>query len=241
MDLPDSNQVSRAWFYSGTHRETTHCRVRDCHPLRFRFPSDSASKLFCNSTMMAPRPRKAEALQFRLSSFSLAATGEVAVAFLSCGYLDVSVDRVGLVHLWIGCTIIRESRDQRLLDGFPELFAAFHALHRLLAPRHPPHALSSLTTMIIGSCRARSRHETPPRHARQNILLPWPDSPFRGPLRPCNSPCSKSFYSDTLDTIPCKVHIVLARNACIAHREKMPLLPLPNCQRTKPQKTQPLG
>src|SRR5579872_329327 len=47
--------------------------------------------------------------------------------------------------------IIRESRDQRLFDGFPELIAAFHALHRLLTPRHPPHALSSLTTLILAS------------------------------------------------------------------------------------------
>ncbi len=29
--------------------------------------------------------------------------------------------------------------------GFPELFAAYHALHRLLVPRHPPYTLSSLT------------------------------------------------------------------------------------------------
>ena len=151
MGLPDSNQVPRDWFYSGTHQETVHCRVRDCHPLRSRFPSSSAGKSFCNSVLMAPRPRRAEAPRFRLSSFSLAATGEVEFSFLSCGYLDVSVHRVGLVHLWIGCTIIRESRDQRLFDGFPELFAAFHALHRLLTPRHPPHALSSLTTMILVS------------------------------------------------------------------------------------------
>ena len=151
MDLPDSNQVPRDWFYSGTHQESIRFCIRDCHPLRFRFPSDSADKPFCNSVLMAPRPRRAEAPRFRLSSFSLAATGEVEFSFLSCGYLDVSVHRVGLVHLWIGCTIIRESRDQRLFDGFPGLFAAFHALHRLLTPRHPPHALSSLTTMILVS------------------------------------------------------------------------------------------
>jgi hypothetical protein len=43
---------------------------------------------------------------------------------------------------------IRTSPDQRLLSGFPELIAASHVLHRLLAPRHPPCALSSLTTTI---------------------------------------------------------------------------------------------
>ncbi len=49
-----------------------------------------------------------------------------------------------LTNLWIQFVIIRESRDQRLFDSFPRLIAVFHALHRLLTPRHPPHALSSL-------------------------------------------------------------------------------------------------
>ena len=29
--------------------------------------------------------------------------------------------------------------------GYPRLIAAYHALHRLLVPRHPPPTLSSLT------------------------------------------------------------------------------------------------
>jgi hypothetical protein len=41
---------------------------------------------------------------------------------------------------------IRRSPDQSLVDGSPRLFAATHVLHRLSAPRHPPHALSSLVT-----------------------------------------------------------------------------------------------
>ncbi len=44
-----------------------------------------------------------------------------------------------------GCPI-RRSPVQSPLSGSPELFAASHVLHRLLAPRHPPYALSSLTT-----------------------------------------------------------------------------------------------
>ena len=34
--------------------------------------------------------------------------------------------------------------------GSPRLIAASHALHRFLAPRHPPSALSSLTTVLRG-------------------------------------------------------------------------------------------
>ena len=52
------------------------------------------------------------------------------------------------VHLCIQRKSIRESRDQRSFVNSPELFADFHALHRLLTPRHPPCALSSLTTNI---------------------------------------------------------------------------------------------
>jgi hypothetical protein len=40
--------------------------------------------------------------------------------------------------------------------GFPRLIAACHALHRFLAPRHPPSALSSLTTDISRTIRRRS-------------------------------------------------------------------------------------
>ncbi len=47
--------------------------------------------------------------------------------------------------------LAQESRDQCLFDSFPGLIAAFHAFHRLLVPRHPPHALRSLTTKIFDS------------------------------------------------------------------------------------------
>ncbi len=41
---------------------------------------------------------------------------------------------------------IRKSPGQSLLGGSPELIAAFHVLHRLLTPGHPPCALVRLTT-----------------------------------------------------------------------------------------------
>jgi hypothetical protein len=40
--------------------------------------------------------------------------------------------------------LIRRSRDQRSVSTSPGLIAAAHVLHRLLAPRHPPCALSLL-------------------------------------------------------------------------------------------------
>ncbi len=69
------------------------------------------------------------------------------------------------MHLWIECMVIRESRPQRLFDSFAGLIAVFRALPRLLAPRHPPHALSSLAALIpssaltIQGCRSRHRFQ----------------------------------------------------------------------------------
>ena len=37
----------------------------------------------------------------------------------------------------------------RPICGSPQLIAAYHALHRLLTPRHPPCALSSLTEHLV--------------------------------------------------------------------------------------------
>ena len=44
---------------------------------------------------------------------------------------------------------IRKSPGQSLFSSSPKLIAACHVLHRLLTPRHPPFALSSLTTAKI--------------------------------------------------------------------------------------------
>jgi hypothetical protein len=57
-----------------------------------------------------------------------------------------------------GCPI-RKSRDLSLFGGSPGLIAAFHVLHRLLAPRHPPCTLGSLT---LESPSVGARHLHPP-------------------------------------------------------------------------------
>ena len=51
----------------------------------------------------------------------------------------------------------------------PRLFAVSHVLHRLLSPRHPPYALSSLTVKL-------TRNELPPRSRGSG---PAPDSATR--------------------------------------------------------------
>ena len=142
----DSVEIPRGSTYSGTFREATKCRLRDCHPLWFNFPEDSANALFGNSHVKGPTTPQRKTFAVWAISRSLATTEEIDFSFFSCGYLDVSVHRVRCIHLWIQCMPVRESRDQHSFDNSPELFAVFHALRSLLTPRHPPCALSSLAT-----------------------------------------------------------------------------------------------
>ena len=87
-------------------------------------------------------------------AISLAATLAIDVSFSSSGYLDVSVHRVPFHTLWIGVWILEgfssgfpHSDISGSMDicSSPKLFAAYHVFHRLLVPRHPPCALSSIT------------------------------------------------------------------------------------------------
>src|ERR1700722_20251672 len=79
------------------------------------------------------------------------------------------------MHLWIQCMPIRESRSQRSFDSFTGLIAVFHALHRLLAPRHPPHALSSLAALILSSARLKTlrTRAQPPQSLRSGLARNW--------------------------------------------------------------------
>ncbi len=78
---------------------------------------------------------------------SLATTQGIIIIFFSSAYLDVSVRQVGFLlpgytdFIGIGCPI-RKSSDIMLVCSSPKLIAAYHVLHRLSDPRHPPYALN---------------------------------------------------------------------------------------------------
>ena len=106
---------------------------------------------------MRSEPRCARTPVWPLS-ISLAATLEIdKFSFSSSPYLDVSVQAVPLHTLWIGvwmhevCSCgfphsdICGSVD---ICSSPQLFAAYHVFLRLLVPRHPPCALSCLTSYL---------------------------------------------------------------------------------------------
>jgi hypothetical protein len=72
--------------------------------------------------------------------------------------------------------------------GSPKLFAAYHALHRLLAPRHSPYALSSLT---IRTLDADARRLRAPGSGLQPSLAAAPKPDVRDPRAsaPRNAHC----------------------------------------------------
>ena len=146
-----SHRVSRAPWYSGS------CQVSS----DFGYGALTLSgRLFqsrspvITESLMQSEPRDARITVWALS-ISLAATLEIdKFSFSSSGYLDVSVPRVPHVQLCIHCTLTEVSSAgfphsdiSGSLDmcSSPKLFAAYHVFHRLLVPRHPPCALTTLT------------------------------------------------------------------------------------------------
>ena len=103
-----------------------------------------------------PNPRM-HAPWFGLFRFRSPLLSESHVVFSSSGYLDVSVHRVPFLTLWIGVRMLEvcssrfphsEISGSMGICPSPKLFAAYHVLHRLLVPRHPPYALISITKRV---------------------------------------------------------------------------------------------
>ena len=108
--------------------------IRGCHPLRPAFPDGSGCPLDVTGLIRFRSPLLTES---RLMSFPPATEMFQFAGFASCPY-EFSAGYPllgGLPHSETpGSTIARIS---------PGIFAACHVLLRLLAPRHPPNALTS--------------------------------------------------------------------------------------------------
>ena len=143
-----SHKVSRVSWYSG-YRHVHHRFAYGAFTLSRRsFQYLSATTL---ESFIRSEPRNARTPVWALS-ISLAATLEITIVFFSSGYLDVSVHRVPFHTLWIGVWILEvcssgfpHSDISGSMDicSSPKLFAAYHVLHRLSVPRHPPCALNA--------------------------------------------------------------------------------------------------
>jgi hypothetical protein len=157
MVLVDSRGISRVPRYSGTRHESADCRLRGSHPLWPIVPDRSTNPLIGNSLVLHPdgpynptvqarwfgllrvrSPLLAESLLFS----SPPGTEMVHFPGLSSppygfGWRYSGISLSGLPH--------SDILGSKPVCGSPKLFAAYHVLHRLLAPRHSPYALSSLT------------------------------------------------------------------------------------------------
>ena len=149
-----SVKVPRVSTYSG-YRHVNSPFAYGAFTLSGRLSQNRSARLI--ESLVRSEPHGARAMVWALSR-SLAATYEIDVSFSSSGYLDVSVHRVPPAYLWIQYAVtevlsagfphsdISGSMD---ICSSPKLFAAYHVFHRLLVPRHPPCALSSLTNFYI--------------------------------------------------------------------------------------------
>ena len=147
-----SIKVSRVSMYSG-YRSVSFSFAYGAFTLSGRLSQNLSARI--NESIMRSEPHGARTMVWPLS-ISLAATLEIDKFSFSCSpYLDVSVHRVPFHTLWIGVWMtgvhpagFPHSDISGSLDicSSPQLFAAYHVFLRLLVPRHPPCALSCLTS-----------------------------------------------------------------------------------------------
>ena len=149
-----SIKVSRVSMYSGS-RLVSSSFAYGAFTLSGWLSQNHSARI--TESIMRSEPRYARTPVWPLSC-SLAATYEIDVSFSSLPYLDVSVQAVPLLTLWIGVRIHTvcvcgfphsDICGSRVICTSPQLFAAYHVFLRLLVPRHPPCALFRLTSFDV--------------------------------------------------------------------------------------------
>jgi hypothetical protein len=142
--------------------------LRGFHTLWLRFPADSRIVRIGNSTHAVLQPPNASTWVWAVP-ISLAATFGISVIYFPPGTEMVHFPGLAHTRLCIRRAVTRvhlagfphsEILGSKPACGSPRLIAACHVLHRLLAPRHSPYALSSLiiklTQSVSGVLRPRN-------------------------------------------------------------------------------------
>ena len=151
MVPPASHRVSRVPWYSGSYLKSS--RLNYVAFTLYSGAFQLSSSTIASSLWYVRNPNKVNFTGLACSAFARRYLRN-RISFSSSGYLDVSVPRVPSGKLCIGLSVLKV-----YLSGFPHsdihgskdicsspwLFAAYHVLHRLSVPRHPPCALYSLT------------------------------------------------------------------------------------------------
>ena len=156
-----------------------HFPLRDCHTLRPRFPSGSRSVRIGNSTHAVLQPPCVNTWVWAFP-ISLAATIGISVIYFPAGTEMVHFPALAHTGLCIQPAVAgvhpagflhSDIPGSKPACGSPRLIAACHVLHRLLAPRHPPYALSSLiiklTQLVVFATHRSSQLHTSPLTLRQ--------------------------------------------------------------------------
>ena len=154
MVSPDSRRIARVLRYSGTRYSRSPCRLQGCHLLWPAVPSGSTEKT--GPISRAPRPQTARAGWFRLVPVRSPLLGESSFLSLPGGTEMSHFPPLAPIRLCIHSAMAgycpaglphSEIPGSKPVCGSPRLIAAYHVLHRLSAPRHPPCTLSSLTNL----------------------------------------------------------------------------------------------
>ena len=158
MVVVDSRRVPRVPRYSGACREPHHFHVRGYHPLWLVLPDDSISGSVCNSLALhrtgPTTPMSPKTHRFGLFRVRSPLLTKSLVCFLFLRVLRWFTSPSSLLATYVFSREIlhflrsgfphSEIPGSTPVCGSPRLIAAYHVLHRLPSPRHPPYALSSL-------------------------------------------------------------------------------------------------
>ena len=131
-------------------------RLQGSHLLWPRFPAGSSSRRFGNSTYAVLQPPNASTWVWAIP-ISLAATFGISVIYFPSGTEMVHFPELAHTRLCIQRAVTRvhlvgflhsDIPGSKPAYGSPRHFVVRHVLLRLLAPRHPPCALISLTLKL---------------------------------------------------------------------------------------------
>ncbi len=137
-------------------------QLQGSHLLWPRFPAGSLNRRFGNSTYAVLQPPGINTEVWAVP-ISLAATFGISVIYFPPGTEMVHFPGLAHTRLCIQRAVTRvhlagfphsEILGSKPACGSPRLIAACHVLLRLLAPRHPPYALSSLIIKLTQSVKS---------------------------------------------------------------------------------------
>ncbi len=148
MGPADSRRITRVPRYSGVRMHTSDLPVRSSHPLRPGFPARSRSEM--RAMLRSYNPGTAQKRhRFGLFPGRSPLLGESFLFSLPAGtkmfqfpaFASTDKKKQRIAVLQTAGLSHSEIRVSRVICTSARLFAAYHVLHRLHEPRHPPYAL----------------------------------------------------------------------------------------------------